>query len=142
MNLIRKGVIGGALVATTLAGGALGATLVGAAGAQDSPSQTEDDPSTSAPESRPWHDHGDVDPSKGGHVGQDGTAEELLTGEAADKAEAAAQEAVPDGTIQRVETDAEGDAYEAHMTDADGKPITVKMDEDFNVTGTEEGGHR
>ena len=47
---------------------------------------------------------------------------------------------MPGGTIQRVETDADGDAYEAHMLDASGNPVTVKMDKDFNVTGTETGG--
>jgi hypothetical protein len=43
-------------------------------------------------------------------------------------------------TVQRVETDAEGDAYEAHMTDADGNEVTVELAVDFKVTPTEEGG--
>ena len=51
-----------------------------------------------------------------------------------------ALKAVPGGTVQRVETDAEGDAYEAHMLDANGNPVTVKFDKDFNVTKTETGG--
>jgi uncharacterized membrane protein YkoI len=80
------------------------------------------------------------DPSKGGHIGQNGTKEELLTGDTAEKAKAAALAANPGGTIQRVENDAEGAAYEAHMTKADGTQITVKMDSNFNVTGTETGG--
>jgi len=49
-------------------------------------------------------------------VGANGTKEELLTGDTADKVKAAALAAVPGGTIQRVETDAEGSPYEAHMT--------------------------
>src|SRR5262249_52026114 len=80
------------------------------------------------------------DPTKGGHVGANGVKEELLTGDTADKAKAAAQTAVPDGTIQRVETDAEGAVYEAHMVKSDGTQVTVKMDGDFNVTGVETGG--
>jgi hypothetical protein len=79
------------------------------------------------------------DPTKGGHVGQNGVREELLTGDQADKAKAAALAAVPGGTIERVETDAEGDAFEAHMTKADGSHVTVKFDSNFNVTKTESG---
>jgi len=80
-----------------------------------------------------------VDPSKGGHVGQNGVTEALLTGDDAAKATAAANAAVPGGTIQRVENDAEGAVYEAHMTTADGKQVTVKMDANFTVTSTEDG---
>jgi uncharacterized membrane protein YkoI len=80
------------------------------------------------------------DPSKGGHVGSNGTREELLTGDTATKASAAALAAVPGGAIQRVENDAEGAVYEAHMTKADGSRVTVKLDANFNVTGTENGG--
>ena len=79
------------------------------------------------------------DPTKGGHVGKNGTKEELLTGDAAAKATAAALAAVPGGTVERVETDAEGAAFEAHMTKADGSHVTVKFDANFNVTATEDG---
>ncbi|MCU1689345.1 MAG: hypothetical protein JWN20_1273, partial [Jatrophihabitantaceae bacterium] len=61
------------------------------------------------------------------------------TGDAAAQATAAALAAVPGGTIERVETDAEGATYEAHMVAADGSRVTVKMDADFIVTGTETG---
>lgn len=64
----------------------------------------------------------------------------MLTGDTASKASAAALAAVPAGTIQRVETDAEGAMYEAHMLNADGSAVTVKMDADFNVAGIETGG--
>jgi uncharacterized membrane protein YkoI len=63
----------------------------------------------------------------------------LLTGDTATSATAAAQGAVPDGTVDRVENDAEGAVYEAHMTKADGSHVTVKMDASFNVTGIESG---
>jgi hypothetical protein len=51
----------------------------------------------------------------------------------------AAKAAVPDATIDRVETDAEGAAYEAHMTKSDGSHVTVKVNEDFSVAGIEDG---
>ena len=79
-----------------------------------------------------------VDPSKGGHSAN-GKTEQLLTGNEADKAKAAALKAVPGGTIERVETDAEGDAYEAHMTKSDGSRVTVKFDSNFNVVKVEDG---
>ena len=79
------------------------------------------------------------DPSKGGHVGKNGVKEELLTGETADKATAAALAAVPGGKIDRVETDAEGAAYEAHMTKPDGSHVTVTFDANYQVTATEDG---
>jgi hypothetical protein len=46
---------------------------------------------------------------------------------------------VPDGTIQRVENDAEGATYEAHMVKADGSHVTVKVNADFSVASIETG---
>jgi uncharacterized membrane protein YkoI len=84
-----------------------------------------------------------VDESQAHHTGANGTKEELLAGDTAEKAKAAALQAVPGGTVLRVETDAEGAAYEAHMTKSDGTRVTVKMDSNFKVTSTEDdGGHR
>jgi hypothetical protein len=41
----------------------------------------------------------------------------------------------------RVETDADGHAaYEAHMTNTDGTPVTVYVDQQFNVVSVESGG--
>jgi hypothetical protein len=79
------------------------------------------------------------DPTQGGHVGANGVVEKLLTGTTADKAKAAALAAVPGATIERVENDAEGATYEAHMVKADGTHVTVKMDANFKVTGIETG---
>jgi hypothetical protein len=50
---------------------------------------------------------------------------------------AAALAAVPGDTIERVENDAEGSPYEAHMVDASGKHVTVKVDSNFAVTAVE-----
>lgn len=79
------------------------------------------------------------DMSKGGHVGKDGAKEEELTGDTAAKVKAAALAAQPNATILRLETDAEGAKYEAHMKTSDGKMITLKFDENFKVTSTEDG---
>jgi hypothetical protein len=113
------GLLGGAIIA--------GAGIANAA----SPSPT---PATTAPANQ-----GNFDPTKGGHVGANGVVERLLTGTTADKARAAALAAVPGATIQRVENDAEGAVYEAHMVKSDGSLVTVKMDANFKVTGVETG---
>lgn len=64
--------------------------------------------------------------------------ETLLTGNALAKVTAAAQAKVPGATIVRVETDADGHAaYEAHMTKADGTPVTVYVNKEFAVVSVE-----
>jgi hypothetical protein len=64
--------------------------------------------------------------------------ETLLTGDALAKVTAIAKEKVPGGTIVRVETDADGNAaYEAHMTKADGTPVTVYVDSSFNFVSVQ-----
>ena len=141
MNRTRKAVVGGALAACTLLGGGIGAALLnGTANAQTATSTTAP-PSTAAP-TQPAPPSGqpptNFDPTKGGHVAN-GITEALLTGATADKVRAAALAAVPGGTVQRVENDAEGSPYEAHMTKADGTPVTVKVDSNFTVTSTEAG---
>lgn len=135
MNPLKKMLIGGALVASTITGGAFGAAVLsGTATAQTSSTTASTAPSASAAP-RPAFDS-----AKGGHVGANNVTEALLTGDAAAKANAAALAAVPGGTVQRVENDAEGAVYEAHMLKSDGTPVTVKMDGDFKVTGIETGG--
>ncbi len=64
--------------------------------------------------------------------------ETLLTGTTEQKVRVAALAEVPGGTIVRVETDADGHAaYEAHMTKADGTPVTVYVDKSYDVVGVE-----
>lgn len=137
MNTTRKAIAGAALIASALAGGAIGATIIGTAGADTTttaPTATAPQPGTPQQgAAQPPQ----FDPTKGGHVGQNGTKEELLTGDTASKVKAAALAAVPGGTVERVETDAEGSPYEAHMTKADGTHVTVKVDKDFKVTTVE-----
>lgn len=78
-------------------------------------------------------------PGQGGFGGPGGQRpdETPLTGDNAAKAKAAALAKLPGATVVRVETDADGDAYEAHVTKADGSPATVKLDKSFNVTSVE-----
>jgi hypothetical protein len=132
MNL-RKVIVGVAIAGSSLTGGVIGATLLnGTATAQTSTTQST--PAPPAPAAKAPRD-----PSMGGHVGANGIAEALLTGDAAEKVKAAALAAVQGGTIERVENDAEGATYEAHMVDATGKHVTVKLDSNFAVTGMESG---
>jgi hypothetical protein len=66
--------------------------------------------------------------------------ETVLTGDTASKVTAAAEAKVPGATIERVETDADGHAaYEAHMVKSDGSRITVYVNKQFEVVGTEDG---
>jgi hypothetical protein len=61
-----------------------------------------------------------------------------LTGDALAKVKAIAESKVSGGTVIRVETDADGvAAYEAHMTKADGTPVTVYVDKDFNFVSVQ-----
>ena len=107
------------------AGAALTAALVGggmylAMAAPDAATSTTQSPSQ----------------QKGSHQAN-GITEQLLTGDTAARVEAAAKAANPGATVVRVETDAEGAAYEAHIRKADGTSATAKLDASFNVTGTE-----
>lgn len=74
----------------------------------------------------------------GSHVAN-GITEEVLTDDAAASVQASVLAAQPGATIERVETDAEGATYEAHIKLADGSDATVKLDANFAVTGTVQG---
>src|SRR4051794_8585131 len=100
MNAIRKMMVAGALAGTTLLGGAMGATLIGTASAQTT--------STTAAATA-------TDSSQGAHQAN-GITETPLTGDDLAKATAAAEDAVPGATVDRAETDADGAAYEVHIT--------------------------
>ena len=77
-------------------------------------------------------------PPGGAPWGGQRSDETLLEGDTAAKVTAAAEAKVTGGTVVRVETDADGHAkYEAHMTKADGTPVTVYVDDSFAVVGVE-----
>jgi uncharacterized membrane protein YkoI len=66
--------------------------------------------------------------------------ETLLTGDTAAKVREAALAKASGGTIERVETDADGHAaYEAHITRSDGSRVTVYVNKAFEVVGTQAG---
>ena len=135
MNAFRKKIAGAAVGGSLLLGGAAAVIAQsGAANAADTATTStaaSADTSAVAPATAP-------DPSKGGHTAN-GITEVLLTGDAATQANAAALAAVPGATVDRVENDAEGATYEAHMTKADGSRVTVKFDASFNVTSIDNG---
>ena len=63
-----------------------------------------------------------------------------LTGNALARVRAAALAKVSGGTIERVETDADGNAaYEAHMTKSDGSRVTVYVNKSFDVVSVKSG---
>ena len=79
-------------------------------------------------------------PSGGQPWGRQRSDETPLTGDALSKVTALAKAKVPGGTIVRVETDADGNAaYEAHMVKADGTPVTVYVNKQFQVVGVQTG---
>jgi len=129
MKFAQKALISGAMLGATIAGGAIGASVLGTASAQTGSSTSS--ASTTATATAP-------DPSQGGHVAN-GITEALLTGDTAAKVTAAAQGAVPGATVDRVENDAEGATYEAHMTKSDGSKVTVKVNADFSVASVGDG---
>jgi ABC-type transport system substrate-binding protein len=137
MKTPRKGVLAASVLGAIAAGGLFGATvLTPAIGGAATSSTTAASSSTSQSSGTPAA--ATFDPTKGGHTAN-GITEALLTGDTAAKVKAAALAAVPGGTVQRVENDAEGSPYEAHMTKADGSRVTVKVDTSFKVTSIEDG---
>jgi hypothetical protein len=69
--------------------------------------------------------------------GCQGKGKELLTGDDAVKATAAAEAAVEGGTVLRVTVDPDG-AYQAHVRNSEDTLVEVTMDDTFTVTGVEE----
>jgi hypothetical protein len=125
-------------VATTGAVLVLGVGTAAIANAATSPSAATTTPAASAASTATTANTAPAnapDPATVAH----GPGEALLTGSDLAKATAAAQSAVPGGTIIRVETDSGGATYEAHITKADGTTVTVKLDASFNVTATQPG---
>jgi len=127
MKNSMKSTLAGLALAAAIGGGALATTAVPANAASTDSSQAGSSQSTTQAQPR--------DESKGGHQAN-GITETLLTGDTATKVTDAALAA----TIQRVENDAEGAVYEAHIITADGTRATVYRDASFTVTSTETGG--
>jgi hypothetical protein len=112
-----------------LAGGSYGiaSAASGSGSSSGSSSGVAATPSSSSAARQPW--------------GMQRSDETLLTGDTAAKVRELALAKVPGGTIVRVETDADGHAaYEAHMTDSSGNPVTVYVDTSLSVVSVETGG--
>jgi ClpA/ClpB-like protein len=62
--------------------------------------------------------------------------EQALTGDTAEKVNAAALAKLPGATILRVETDEDG-VYEAHVRKTDGTEVEIHVDKDFTVTSVD-----
>jgi len=116
-----------AAVALGIAGGSYGVASA-ASGSPNSSGTAAATASTAATAARsPW--------------GAQRSDETPLTGDLASKVRALALAKVPGGTIVRVETDVDGHAaYEAHLVDANGTPVTVYVDKSLNVVGVQSGG--
>ncbi|HEV8249224.1 MAG TPA: hypothetical protein VGQ15_04580 [Gaiellaceae bacterium] len=127
-----KGAATAAIVAG-LAAGSYGIANAASGGSGSSSSSGTTTSSTTQPAQPPQGG-----PPGGQPWGHQRSDETLLTGDTASKVREAALAEVSGGTIVRVETDADGHAkYEAHMTKADGTPVTVYVDENFDVVSVE-----
>jgi uncharacterized membrane protein YkoI len=122
----------GIVLAAAVGGGAVGAAALPAMADSSTAS------STSTYGQGGYGGAGDSGAPRGQHQAN-GKTEEILTGDTATKVEAAVKAAQPGATIERMETDADGATYEAHITKADGTRATILLDANFAVTGTQEG---
>jgi hypothetical protein len=120
----------GIVLAAVVGGGAIGVSTLPALADIGSTSSGSASPSASAGTG--------TEGTRGPHQAN-GKTEEKLTGDTASKVEAAVKAAQPGATIERMETDADGATYEAHITKSDGTRATVLLDANFTVTGTEQG---
>jgi uncharacterized membrane protein YkoI len=125
--------VAGLALAAVIGGGALAAAALPANAATTGDSSQTSTAASPAPSSTAR------DETKGGHQAN-GITETLLTGDTATKVTEAALAANPGATIQRVENDAEGGVYEAHIIKSDGTRATFYLDASFTVTSTESGG--
>ena len=121
------------IIAGITAGGALSGTIANAATNSGSTTNSSSS-STTAPT-----DGTNAAAPSGPHQ-YNGKTEAALTGDDLTKATAAAQKAVSGATVERAETDVDGDGtYEVHMKKSDGSMVTVFLDASFNVTSQTNG---
>ena len=128
-NMTRTVVIASICAALGAAGGIAGGfAATGDDSASGSDSAAATDQRSGAPPDGP-----------GRHIGPNGVREKPLSGDVAEKVRDAALAKVDDGTIERVETDADhGSPYEAHVRRADGTELQVLVNEAFDVTAVNE----
>jgi putative transcriptional regulator len=129
MKTLRNLISVSALGATAVAGAIVGSQLLGVADARVSSTDTNDATTTAAQTGEKSDATGAADAGARTDDRSTRATETALTGEQLTKATAAATAAQPGATVERAETDADGDAFEVHMTAADGSRITVKLDD-------------
>jgi len=130
VNPMQKVILSSALVGATLAGGAIGATVVGTAGAQTSSNSSSSSTAAAATQPPNMPEHGTT-------AHED--AEKAVTGDAATNAQNAAVQSVGSGTAGDVTTDYTGNGYEVTVTKSDGTQVEVHLDSSFAVVTP--GGH-
>jgi uncharacterized membrane protein YkoI len=122
-NRVRRVAATGAIVLGLVAGSYGVAAAASGNGSSSDGSTTQSAPAAPDPQN-PW--------------GGQRSGETPLTGDTLAKVKAAALAEVPNATIVRVETDADGHAaYEAHVLKEDGTPATVYVDKQFDVVSVE-----
>jgi uncharacterized membrane protein YkoI len=122
-NRVRRVAATGAIVLGLVAGSYGVAAAASGNGSSSDGSATQSAPAAPDPQN-PW--------------GGQRSGETPLTGDTLAKVKAAALAEVPNATIVRVETDADGHAaYEAHVLKEDGTPATVYVDKQFDVVRVE-----
>ena len=116
-----------ALIAASITALALGGSAIAdAASGGGSNSSSSNDSARAAPR------HAGLPPQR--------ADETLLTGDTAAQVRKAALAKVSGATIERIETDADGNAaYEAHMVKSDGTRVTVYVNKSFEVVSVESG---
>ena len=116
-----------ALIAASITALALGGSAIAdAASGGGSNSNSSNDSARAAPR------HAGLPPQR--------ADETLLTGDTAAQVRKAALAKVSGATIERIETDADGNAaYEAHIVKSDGTRATVYVNKSFEVVSVESG---
>src|SRR4051812_48440345 len=104
-----------------------GSAIAGAASSQSTTSTSSTAASSGAAQQRPAFNG----PAHGTAAHED--AETAVTGDAADKAKAAAVKSVGGGTAGEVTNDFTKDGYEVTVTKSDGSKVEVHLDKSFTV---------
>jgi hypothetical protein len=129
---IRKGAMGVAALAAMALGGAVVSNAATSGSTSSSPAATQQQAPPPQGYGRPGG------PPPGRHMNARGQREQALTGTTAAKVKAAAEDKVPGGTVQRVETDVDtGSPYEAHVRKSDGSEVVVYVNKSFEVTSVD-----
>jgi hypothetical protein len=139
MDKSRSGVPRFLVVVAVVTGIALGSYGIAAAASGSGSASTPTTTTTTAVPTAPARMQTPPGATASNPWGNQRSDETLLTGDTAAKVRQVALAKVgSSATIVRVETDADGhSAYEAHMVKADGTPVTVYVDKQFNVVSVE-----